>query len=51
MERKGRHRPLLISCGILQAEIEAFIAREEIDAEAVFLNKYLHVNYRKLHDA
>jgi len=44
-------RPLLISCGILQPEIEALIAREEIEAEAVFLNRYLHVDYRKLHDA
>ncbi len=51
MDRKSRQRPLLISCGILQPEIEALIAREEIEAEAVFLNKYLHVNYRKLHDA
>ena len=51
MDRKSRHRPLLISCGILQPEIEALIAREEIEAEAVFLNKYLHVDYRKLHDA
>ena len=51
MDRKSRQRPLLISCGILQPEIEALIAREEIEAEAVFLNKYLHVDYRKLHDA
>lgn len=51
MERKSRRRPLLISCGILRAEIEALIARGEIDAEVVFLNKYLHVNYQKLHDA
>jgi hypothetical protein len=33
----------------LQPEIEALIDREEIEAEAVFLNKYLHVDYRKLH--
>ena len=51
MDRKSRHRPLLICCGILQPEIEALIAREEIEAEAVFLNKYLHVDYRKLHAA
>ena len=51
MERKDCHKPLLISCGILRAEIEALIARGEIDAEAVFLNKYLHVDYQKLHDA
>ena len=51
MDRKSRHRSLLISCGILQPEIEALIARKEIEAEAVFLNKYLHVDYRKLHDA
>ena len=35
----------------MQPEIEALIAREEIEAEAVFLNKYLHMDYRKLHDA
>ena len=51
MNRKSRQRPLLISCGILQPEIEALITREEIEAEAVFLNKYLHMDYRKLHDA
>jgi len=44
-------KKLLISCGILQPEIEALIAREEIEAETVFLNKYLHMDYRKLHDA
>ena len=51
MNQKSHQIPLLISCGILQPEIEALIAREEIEAEAVFLNKYLHVDYRKLHDA
>ena len=49
--REEMRKKLLISCGILQPEIEALIAREEIEAEAVFLNKYLHMDYRKLHDA
>ena len=51
MDQKSRHRPLLICCGILQPEIEALIARKEIEAEAVFLNKYLHVDYRRLQAA
>ena len=51
MVRNDHQRPLLISCGILQPEIEALIARQEIEADTVFLNKYLHVNYQKLHSA
>lgn len=50
MIRKSHQKPLLISCGILQPELEALIFRKEIEAEAVFLNKYLHMDYRKLHD-
>ena len=38
----------LIACGIMQKEIEALISQGLIDAEAVFLDKELHVNYRKL---
>ena len=51
MDRKSHQSPLLISCGILQSEIEALIADGQIEAEAVFLNKYLHMDYRKLYDA
>ena len=51
MNRESRQSPLLISCGILQPEIEALIEGKEIEAEAVFLNKYLHTDYQKLHDA
>ncbi len=51
MERKSRQSPLLISCGILQPEIEALIEGKEIEAETIFLNKYLHTDYQKLHDA
>ena len=51
MDRKSRQKPLLISCGILQPEIEALIECKEIEAEVVFLNKYLHTEYQKLHDA
>ncbi len=50
MERKSRQNLLLISCGILQPEIEALIEGKEIEAEAIFLNKYLHTDYQKLHD-
>ena len=51
MIRESVQKPLLISCGILQPEIEALISCENIRAEAVFLSKYLHVDYRKLHNA
>ena len=39
---------LLISCGILQPEIEVLIDSGKIDAEAVYLNKFLHMNQKKL---
>ena len=42
-------KSLLISCGILQPEIEKLIARGEIKADAMFLNKYLHFDFRKLY--
>lgn len=51
VEREKMQKKLLISCSILQPEIETLIARREIEAEAVFLNKYLHLDYLKLHDA
>lgn len=51
MTGKSRKKALLISCGILQPEIKALVSHEDITADAVFLNKYLHVDHRKLHDA
>ena len=51
MHRKPNQKPLLIACGVLQPEIGALISNGDIKAEAVFLNKYLHNDYRKLHDA
>jgi len=51
LEREEMGKKLLISCGILQPEIETLIARGTIEADAIFLNKYLHLDYQKLHDA
>jgi hypothetical protein len=51
MGGESRKSPLLISCGILKPEIEALIEGKKIEAEAIFLNKYLHMNYQKLQDA
>jgi hypothetical protein len=51
MGRESRQSPLLISCGILKPEIEALIEGKKIEAEAIFLNKYLHMDYQKLQDA
>jgi hypothetical protein len=44
-------KPFLISCGILQEEIEALISRGELDAEAFFLNRELHSDQRRLERA
>lgn len=49
--REEMSKNLLISCGIFQPEIEKLIAGGEIQADAIFLNKYLHLDHRKLHDA
>jgi hypothetical protein len=49
--REEMGKSLLISCGIFQQEIENLIARREIEADAIFLNRYLHLDHRKLHDA
>jgi hypothetical protein len=51
MGGRSREKLLLISCGILEPEIKALDSRGEITADAIFLNKYLHMDYRKLHDA
>jgi hypothetical protein len=51
MKTKSHEKQLLISCGILRPEIETLIARGDIDVDAIFLNKYLHMDYGKLHDA
>lgn len=41
-------KSVLIACGIMQKEIDTLISQGRIDAEVVFLDKELHVNYRKL---
>ena len=41
----------LIVCGIMQQEIDTLISQGQIDAEGVYLDKELHVNYRKLERA
>lgn len=47
----NKTKPLLISCGILQPEIDSLISQNEISAEVIFLNKYLHMDYTKLYRA
>lgn len=44
-------RPFIISCGVMEKEIKQLLRKGELDADAVFLNKYLHINYEKLHQA
>jgi hypothetical protein len=42
-------RSLLISCGIFQPEIEKLIALGEIEADVIFLDKYLHFDFQELY--
>jgi len=44
-------KPFLISCGVMKKEIKRLIDGGELDADVVFLNKYLHIDYEKLHQA
>ncbi|MCW8802660.1 MAG: hypothetical protein OQK81_04815, partial [Candidatus Bathyarchaeota archaeon] len=47
-----RHtRPLLLSCGILRAEIERLINEKQLDVDVVFLDEGLHAVYSELENA
>ena len=48
-EKKGK--TFIIACGVMEKEIRQLIGEGELDADAVFLNKYLHINYEKLRQA
>ena len=43
-----RIKPCLISCSVLKEEIQRLLRTSKLDAEAVFVSKYLHVNYNLL---
>jgi hypothetical protein len=47
----SKHRPLLISCGILQKEIEKLIEKKKLDVDVVFLDAGLHAVYADLEKA
>lgn len=51
MLQESRQKPLLISCSILKPEIQALISREDMKVRAIFLSKWLHMDFRKLHKA
>ena len=44
-------KPFIISCGVMEKEIKQLLARGKLDADVVFLNKYLHIDYEKLRQA
>lgn len=48
LESEDLRNKLLISCGVLQPEIDALIDSGVINADAVYLNKFLHMNHKKL---
>ena len=43
-----RIKPCLISCSVLKEEIQRLLRTSKLDAEAVFVSKYLHVDYNLL---
>jgi hypothetical protein len=47
----SKSRPLLISCGILQKEIEKLLEEKQLDVDVIFLNAGLHVVYAELEEA
>jgi hypothetical protein len=48
MRTRDKPTPLLLSCGILREEIEALIARGELEAEVFFLSRDLHSDPSRL---
>lgn len=38
-------KPLIVSCSVLKAEIQKLIKQGDLDADAVFVSKYFHVDY------
>ncbi|PVX26186.1 MAG: hypothetical protein CW716_06575 [Candidatus Bathyarchaeum sp.] len=47
----SKPRPLLISCGIMQKEIEKLLEEKRLDVDVVFLDAGLHVIYAELEKA
>jgi len=46
--KKAQLRPCLVSCSVLQEEIQQLVKREELDVDLVFVNKFFHVDYSLL---
>ncbi len=44
----SKSRPILISCGIVQKEIEKLIEQKKLEVEPTFLDAGLHVVYKEL---
>ena len=40
-----KKKPLIISCSVLKAEIQKLIKQGDLNAEAIFVSKYFHVDY------
>jgi hypothetical protein len=43
-------KPRIISCNVLQAELEKLVAQGDIDADLVFVSKYFHVDFSMLEE-
>jgi hypothetical protein len=41
-------KPKIISCNVLQAELEKLVAQGDIDADLVFVSKYFHIDFSML---
>jgi len=40
----------IISCSVLQAELEKLVEQEKMDADLTFVSKYFHVDYSLLEE-
>lgn len=50
-ESGAAEQPLVIACGIFRRELDALLESGEIDAEAIYLGSFLHLDYGKLESA
>lgn len=47
---KNQRKTCLISCSVLKNEIKQLIKQGDLDAEAVFVSKYFHVDYAQVEE-
>ena len=46
----SKTKPRVISCSVLQAELEKLVAQGDLDVDLVFVSKYFHVDFNMLEE-